>query len=235
MNLVPLQCRACGGDVPVVAAPAARCVYCGASVTMPAEHLHALALQGEARALRRSVEARWQRMTHEASPWTEWIAVLLCLLLPPAASALAAFAGASPMPMMDGLVFVSVPALAPGGVLWVWAVASRATAQRLDGLLGAAPARRAGGNPTCRSCGAPLALEPGALAATCVYCGVDSLIDAAARKPVSAALGADLRTLQDALRTYRMRVALLGVGLAALAVPMVGLAALIWVALRAAH
>jgi len=234
VNLVPLQCHACGGDVPLVAAPATRCVYCGASVAIPREHVEALALHAEARALRVSVEPRWRRMTAEASPWTEWIAVGLALLLPPSISAVAAFATASPLPTVDGLVFVAVPALAPGGVLWVWAIASRATAQRLHGALGAAPPKRAGGNPTCRSCGAPLPLEPGAVAATCAYCGVDSIVDAAARRPARAALGAEVRTLRDALRTYRMRVTLLGFGLAALAVPMAALAALIWIALRAA-
>ena len=234
MSLELLRCPSCGGDVAAVSAASTRCRYCAADVPVPAAHLQALALQGKAITLRREIEAKWRRMTAEASWWTEWVAAALILFLPPCVSLFAALVVWFPLAMVDGLVFVSIPALLPGAVLWVWAIGSRATVQRIDRELGAGPPARAGGDPTCRACGAPLVVEADALAATCLYCGTDSLLGAGARERVTSRLGSKVRTLEDALRMWRIRVLLLGAGLVVVALPMAGLAALLWIALRVA-
>lgn len=234
MSLEPLRCGACGGDVALVAEAATQCRYCQARVPIPPAHLEALAAREQAARLRKAVEPRWRRMTAQAAWWTEWVAAGLILCLPPMLSLAAVFLLWFPMPMVDGLVFVAIPALVPGGVLWVWAIASRATAQRLDRGLWAGPPERAGGNPTCRCCGAPLTVEAGALAATCTYCGADSVLGGEASAGVARSLGSKILTLQDALRTWRMRVVLVGIGAISLALPMAGLATLVWIALRSA-
>ena len=234
MSLDPLRCGSCGGDVALVAAATTACRYCKAPVVIPQAHLDALAVQQQAARLRREVEPRWRKMTAQAAWWTEWVAAALILFFPPFASLLAVFVLWFPLSMVDGLVFFAIPSLLPGGALWVWAIASRATAQRLDRGMWAGPPQRAGGSPTCRGCGAPLTVEPEALAATCVYCGTDSVLGSQASGEVSQAAGAKVRTLKDALRTWRMRVVLLGFGVIALAVPIVGLAILVWAGLRSA-
>ncbi len=67
-----------------------------------------------------------------------------------------------------------------------------------------------------------------------MYCGTDSVLGPEAAEKVAGSLGAKIHTLQDALRTWRMRVVLLGIGVIALALPMAGLATLVWVALSSA-
>lgn len=234
MSLAPLRCPACGGDVSVVAVASTPCPYCATPVPIPPAYLEALALRRKAVELRRAIEPKWHHMTSQASPWTEWVAAALILSLPPLSSAVAVLLAWFPLSMPDGLVFVSIPALLPGGVLWVWAIGSRATAQRIDRELLAGPPVRQGGAPTCRACGAPLTVESDALASTCLYCGADSLLAGAGRDRARSSLSANVRTLEDALRTWRIRVLLLGLGLVAVAVPMVALAALVWASLRAA-
>lgn len=51
---------------------------------------------------------------------------------------------------------------------------------------------------------------------------------------VIAIVGAEIHTLRDALRTWRMRVILLGIGVIALALPMTGMTVLVWIALTSA-
>jgi hypothetical protein len=220
--------------VALVAASTTACRYCKALVVIPQTHLEALTVQQQAARLRREVEPRWRKMTAQAAWWTEWVAAALILFLPPFVSVVAVFALWFPLSMVDGIMFFAIPSLLPGGALWVWSIASRATAQRLDRGMWAGPPKQAGGSPTCRGCGAPLTVEPEALAATCVYCGTDSVLGSQASGDVSQAAGAKVRTLKDALRTWRMRVVLLGFGVIALAVPMVGLAILVWAGLRSA-
>ena len=67
-----------------------------------------------------------------------------------------------------------------------------------------------------------------------MYCGTDSVLGSQASSVVSQAAGAKVRPLKDALRTWRMREVLLGFGVLALAVPIVGPAILVWAGLRSA-
>ena len=103
------------------------------------------------------------------------------------------------------------------------------TSQKISGLeelqqkLSAAPPATDGGARSCRSCGAPLAVKPGALGTRCVYCGADNLLmipraeakkkeeDATAiDKEVRAAVGTFEATKRDDRATMWL---LLGLGL----------------------
>lgn len=66
--------------------------------------------------------------------------------------------------------------------------------EALQSQLSAAPAATPGGTSSCRRCGAPLEVRPGALATRCNYCGADNLLsvpDAYAKKKKEDATAID--------------------------------------------
>jgi hypothetical protein len=98
--------------------------------------------------------------------------------------------------------------------------------------LAAAPPARAGAPPSCRECGAPLAVEEGALAATCAYCGTDSLVaDLPTTAESRARRRAAERTLAEAADALARRRRLLALGGLGLLVGVGGLSAALGVAL----
>ena len=230
--LRPLSCHACGGQIPLTGQASTQCPYCSAVVSVPAEYAHAVELQARAAQLRRSLEPQWQSLTRPRAGATEWLAAALVLLLPPLASVLAAALSPSPLGPDEVVLLVGIPALLPGGAIWVWAIASRATVLRLGQALAASPPKKAGAAPGCRSCGAPLAVEPGALGATCGYCGTDSMVVGVALTAARSRLRDKLRTFDDALRTLRARRILMGLGAVTLVLLMMGASGLIWLAMR---
>ncbi|MBX3128103.1 MAG: hypothetical protein KF718_15370 [Polyangiaceae bacterium] len=231
MSLAPLTCPRCGSHVAVSLGAATRCRHCATELPIPELYRSAQAKLASAVELRRRVEVRWRRMTAQASWWTEWVAAALMLFLPPLAAVLAVYVVWFPLAMLDGLVFVATPAILPGGILWVWAIASRATAARINAELLARAPSKPGGDPACRACGAPLAVDPEAFAATCLYCGTDSLVTGALAAERHGKLGEKVRTLREALSAWRWRVLLFGVGFATLTVPLFALVVLLWMSL----
>ncbi len=117
-----------------------------------------------------------------------WLVVVMVALLPGAitivgivAAALFEFAGVGggiDVPLFLG-TWVWIPLVLSAGlvtlVFWYssylsgWVPEARAA-------LAAKPPPVAGAPPACRSCGAPLVVEPGHTFARCIYCGADSLV-----------------------------------------------------------
>lgn len=212
MALTPLVCRSCGGHVAVVYAAQTTCRYCSAVVPIPQEYLHAAQQLAEHEALRRAVEPKWRSLAEPTSGALDWFAVLTSLLLPIFASAVFAWFIEPPLTPVIGVTLVTIPAIIPGALLSTWMFGSRATGLNLAATLVAGPPERPGGDPSCRSCGAPLAVAEGALAATCVYCRADSLLTGAAATEASRRASSGAQTLRQALSTWRTRVLLLALG-----------------------
>jgi len=230
--LAQLRCPGCGAAVPLVRAAQTACPYCGASVTTPPQWLEAAEARGAEARVRREVEPRWRELTRRPPAWLRPVAMGLVVLLPPAATAAVVYALTPPPGTAASFSLAALPGLLPGALLWLWAAAVGATVVELQRTLAAAPPARAGAPPSCRECGAPLAVEPGALAATCAYCGTDSLVaDLPAEAESRARHRAAERTLAEAAEALARRRRLLALGLLGLFVGVGGLSVALGVAL----
>jgi hypothetical protein len=201
-------------------------------VETPPQWLEAAeAREAEAR-VRREVEPRWRELTRRPAAWLRPTAMALVAVLPPTIVAALVYALTPPPGTAAAFSFGALPGLLPGALLWLWTAAVTGTLVELQRSLAAAPPARAGEPPCCRECGAPLALEPGALAATCVYCGTDSLTadlptQAASRERRKTAQ----RTLAQAADALARRRRLLVLGMLGLLAGVGGLSLALGVAL----
>lgn len=175
MNLTPLSCPSCGAGVPLVAAPASRCTFCGAEAPVPPDYVEAARAREAEGALRREVEPRWAALSRPAPRAAFLWGMALVVLLPPIATLLGHLLPSAPLARSDVFGLLTLPALVPGAALWLWAGAVGATVLRYRLDLAANAPARPNEPPSCRSCGGALAVAEGAIAATCGYCGTDSL------------------------------------------------------------
>jgi hypothetical protein len=236
-DLRPIECGSCGAPVPLPADLGERdetsCVHCGAPVAIGADHAAAVrAVAGAARA-RRDAEPLWRRLSSPPSAWVEWAGAGLMLALPPLATLLASLLPYPPLGRTEIYAAVTLPALVPGALIMLWHAAVGATVVRFRDAISAHPPRRSGAPPSCRRCGAPLAIEPGAIAATCGYCGTDSLVDEVPVRALQQKLRDAVRTLDDATRKLRLRKIALASGGIGIAAAIGGASLLLWLALGA--
>ncbi len=224
-TLEPLRCHACDGCVPLVDAPTAHCPFCQATVEIPAAYRELHAHQLEAAALRREAEPLFERLSSPPARWLDVLPLVLVTILPAIASSLVVLHDHH-LAIVTIFIVVVVPALIPGTALWVWTVSIHATVTNFQLALASAPPERPGGPACCRECGAPLTVEPGALSATCHYCGADSLVSNlhAPTDDDRKVLHADLHTLADANRVLLLRRRLLVIGAVLAALVLAGLA-----------
>lgn len=233
LRIAPLRCDACGAGVPLVREAMATCSFCKAMVPVPPAYLAAADAHAAEARVRRDVEPQWAALT--TPPPARWgsVGMAMVALLPPVATLVAVLAPAIPPGRVTVLAQVAIPALLPGAVLWLRRGAVAATLLRFRAALAAVPAPRAGEAPGCRSCGGALAVPAGALAATCGYCGTDSLVGELPPRGESARrLGGALRTLAEATAALRTRRRLLALGLVALALAAGALSVALSLALR---
>jgi hypothetical protein len=230
--LAQLRCPGCGAAVPLVPKARAACPFCGAAVDTPPAWLEAAeARAAEARA-RRAIEPRWRELTRPPPAWVRPAAMALVAVLPPAVTVALVYALTPPPGTAAAFALGALPGLLPGALAWLWAAAVGATVVDVTLGLAAAPPARAGAPPSCRECGAPLAVEEGALAATCAYCGTDSLVaDLPTTAESRARRRAAERTLAEAADALARRRRLLALGGLGLLVGVGGLSAALGVAL----
>lgn len=223
MSLEPLRCTHCGAAVPLLHGASFSCPYCAAKVVVPAAYRELFAAEAQEASARRELEQRFAAVATAPRRRVDAIAAVLVLLLPAAAVATWIGLAVEPPGLPRLFALAIVPALLPGTAISVWSASVHATIVRFQLALSCEPPERAGGPSRCRQCGAPLALEPGAISAHCAYCGTDSLTDhvAAAARRLQTALRAELRTLGDAIVALRVRRRLLVAG-AAIAVLLLG-------------
>jgi uncharacterized Zn finger protein (UPF0148 family) len=231
VSLAPLSCPSCGGAVPLGRLATVACPYCAATVEVPAAWRAAVDARAAEDRVRAEVEPRWRSLSRPP-PRLEALAAALLFALPPAATALVQATRWPPLSPLASLLAVALPAVLPGALLWLWLAALRATLLGFRLELAARPPATAGGPVACRGCGAPLSVEGDALAATCAYCGADSLVvdlppSAASEERARSAL----HTLAEAVSALGRRRALLVVGLGAILLVVGGLAALAGLAL----
>lgn len=232
--LSTLHCSQCGAALPLsVLQPNVPCAHCGAPNELPTSYLAASALRAREVEARRAAEPLWRTLADQPPRRARLIGVLAVLLLPPAVTLAAQFLPAVRPDGARTIALFALPALLPGAVLWLWSAAVIAAAAGLRSLLSARPAARGEGSFDCRHCGAPLALEEGALSATCGYCGADSLLRGVEPGVVRRELQQALRTLADALATLRRRRLTLALGLAGVATLVGGASVLLWLAILA--
>lgn len=212
MTLRPLRCDACGSPAPLAERPAVRCPACGGEVPVPADYLEAARLRRADVEARRAAEPLFARLVRPR-PWVHGAGLALLAGLPPLVTAASSLAWPfHPPAALFGLL--TVPALLPGAATCVWARVAAATARPFREALAATRPAGGQGPPGCRSCGAPLEAAPDALAATCLYCGTDSLLEALPLGELGAALRGSLTRLRDATGALRRRRAGLALGLA---------------------
>ncbi|MCY0991778.1 hypothetical protein OV203_31860 [Nannocystis sp. ILAH1] len=220
MSLATLHCPGCGAAAPLVAGAAIDCRHCGRSIAVPETWRAAAEGHAAAAQVRREVEPRWQQLAVGVGTPVLAAAKALLLVLPPLATWLVQSRMVPPPTPVENFGYVAFPALLPGALLWLWATTVNAAVLRVRRDVSA---HEAAGALACRSCGAPLAPEPEALATTCLYCGTDSLV----RDLPASTRARDhaVRTLAEAAGVLRRRrinlglgVALLGLGVAAMVV-----------------
>jgi len=230
IKLAPIKCSGCSAPLPLgVPQPHVACPYCGDDNALPAEYVEAAQLRSQEADARRQVEPLWRKLAQGAPGWSGVLAILLVVLLPPLATLVGVLL--AQLGTAEVVAVISLPALLPGSGLWVWAGAVSATTLRFQASLAAHPSAEAEGAPLCRNCGAPLQPEPDALAATCGYCGADSLLQQIPVKSISRALGEALTTLEQATRRLRGRRAMLGLGAAGVALLIAGSSVLLCLAM----
>ena len=232
-QLQPLRCGSCGAPVPLAEAEHVHCPHCGSEVALPPGYLEAMRLHRETAAARRAAEPVWQALARPRSGGLSALAMLLVVFLPPLATLLANLVPYPPLSKMAIMAFVTLPAVLPGAGLYIWTLAVDATAVGLRNQLSAKPPPRGGGSPTCRNCGAPLEVEADAVAASCAYCGTDSLVVGIGEAELAGGLRAAVRTLGEAVRRLRVRRVLLGLGIAGVVAALGGASMLVWIAARA--
>jgi DNA-directed RNA polymerase subunit RPC12/RpoP len=219
--LEPLACPRCGAKVPLAIAASprgageTRCPHCGHEVAVPEPWRVAAEAKAAAEAVRREVEPHWQALTRPPSLAFEIVAAAAVFVVPVVASWIVLSRVWPPPSPVTTMGLVAVPALLPGALAWLWAATMGATVLRLQRALRARGI--AGGELSCRSCGAPLAVAEGALASTCLYCGSDSLVrDLPPVAASTAARDSALSTLASATQALRRRRVNLTLGIAAL-------------------
>lgn len=210
----PLLCHACGSPVPLRAGHHVTCPACRASVAIPARYQALWAERGLADAARHELETRYASAARVPARWVDRLAVALVLALP--ALAVVAWMSVAARSPDSVTLFTEaiVPAMLPGTALWLWSGAVHATIVRFQLALAARAPADDGGPSRCRHCFAPLDVPADAVLVRCAYCGTDHLrsdVTAATRR-AELAVGAELRTLDQATVALRRRRRLIVAG-----------------------
>ncbi len=181
-RIAPLKCETCGANVPLADGEATACRYCHSVVPIPATYQE-LRRDGEkAREARRAVESMLRTcLGRSVPPWApqlyKWTVIPAAVLGVPLALGLTQ--GEYRWFVREWAVFgMMVPFLAsllPWLVLWAYTKPGLYMAA-LGVSLRPAPRRPDAEGFDCGECGAPLSVEPDALAATCDYCRADSWV-----------------------------------------------------------
>ncbi len=209
--LAPLRCSECGGIAPLQEALEVACPYCAAMVPIPRDYVAAAKLRTQEHATRREAEPMWRAVADGVRPWVEYTALASVALVPPAAALMVNLLR-DWNSQGDVMAFVALPLLLPGAAIFLWASAVNETTLGFKAALGAQPGKGEGKPLGCRSCGAPLDVEPDALFATCLYCETDSLLEVMPLGRLAERLRTTLTTLRDATRALRRRRRLLAFG-----------------------
>lgn len=230
--LVPLRCEACGGSPPLREQPELSCPHCGRSVAVPPDYLEAAKLRTKELAARAQAEPAWRAVAEGVPGWLPYAALGSVALVPPGA-ALAANLLREWRSQGEVMAYVALPLLLPGAALFFWASAVNETTLGIRSALSANAPREEGQLPGCRSCGAPLQVEEGALYASCLYCETDSLLEVMPLRPLSESLRETLKTLGDATSALRRRRRLLAFGVTGFTLLVAAVSALLAFGLRA--
>lgn len=230
-QLAQLTCPACAAPARLVDADETRCEHCAAAVVIPAVYRQALTDARALEAARARAEPLWTALSAPPPTWVGLAAWLMVLVLPVVATLVASLVPHPPLARIEIYAAVTLPALAPGLALAAWFGLVAATAMRYRDAMRPRPARGEGGAPRCRTCSAELAIDPGAVAVTCAYCGTDNLADPGHRYAMQASLRSSVRTLADATRRLRTRRIGFGLALVSLVVAIGGASSLLWLAL----
>src|SRR5690606_244006 len=119
-------------------------------------YLEAVSLRRDAVAARRAAEPKWARLSAGSSPWWKRVGGALMMLGPPVLTAVG-FSTEPARATASIFATFTLPALFPGGLIFVWGSTADATRDGVKESLAARPPARQGEPPCCRECGAPLA------------------------------------------------------------------------------
>ncbi len=181
MAIAPLTCDQCGAPVPLADGDFARCRQCGASVRIPDAHKQLREEVKRTRDRRRETERLLRRHSLLGSPI---LRKLYAFTVIPAAviGVPLAFAFTEHTVHWYAREWVVLAGILPFMLtlfpwLVLWAFGSIGAYLGALGLkLRASPPPSGTTGFNCGVCGAPLEIEPKALAATCDYCGSDSWV-----------------------------------------------------------
>jgi hypothetical protein len=208
-----LRCGSCGAAVPLVDGSTAPCMHCKTDVQVPPAHRRRHEELEQVRESRRLAEAEWRALPRPLPPW-------LARTLPPAFVvglvpylALMIIAWVfwgwfpSPLHFLGWGVFTPIFAVI---FLGIDALGRRAHCRAI--FVMSAVHDETGWS--CRACAAVLCLQPDTLAATCDYCGADSVLTdpgprwrawlADEQRSAKRSLGQAIGAIQDAARERRL-------------------------------
>jgi DNA-directed RNA polymerase subunit RPC12/RpoP len=178
-RIAPIDCPSCGAPVPLAPNEQVSCRYCGAAVRLPLAHVKLHREKQSARENRRATDAIWRAMP-EPMPW--WAPKLVVAILCGSTAVLVTVImfmwasgryGWSVRQAMVLGIFLPIFVLLYG---LIEMLAYFAPYERLCSALSAERDERFPDTALCRNCGAALTVEMGDVAATCSYCGVESLL-----------------------------------------------------------
>jgi hypothetical protein len=209
-EVAPLVCRACGAPVPLPPANEVPCSHCGARIAVPAQYATQRAKAEGTRQLRQAAEREWRKLPRPLPSWFVGLATFF-IVASSIVLTTASLIGwvfydlfASPRNMLMLGVFTPLFFVILG---LVETLSAFSYARHVEALA-ALPPVHGGEYPRCRMCGAPLLLEPGAIAATCGYCCTDSVMtrpSARSQRRLAWERASAERSLDEALRAAYLR------------------------------
>jgi hypothetical protein len=206
----PVECSGCGAPVPLGTEEETRCRYCGGAVRLPLSHVALHRERQAARELRRGTDEIWRSLPRPMPSWAPrlvlWLIIGGTMVLTAVVIVLWA-SGKYGWSVREALVlgiFLPIFVMIYGiiEVLAYWS-----PYERLVTEMTATRDERFPDTALCRGCGAALTIEVGDVAATCSYCGVESLlgrIRAVARRRVARESAEALLGLKKAAETADM-------------------------------
>lgn len=198
-ELTPIICGNCGSAVPLVDAEICACIYCGASVDIPADYRRGQEARRCLQNIRKNAIEFLSRIGRQPKRWEIWLSLLPSWLF---FAMLAVITVTGFLSFLYYLEFMISCALGTnfrdllpeivvwplyGGLMGVFPVLALAffflvrrrvfVTRRLLSVLAAGEPVKPGGPATCRRCGAPFQTEPGELVAACDYCGTENFLN----------------------------------------------------------
>ena len=207
-RLAPLLCVNCNAPLVVVDAPSLVCRFCGVTNVVREVYREELRLARDLDSTTRKAAEQWLRLAQIKVPrwWlvcaaiAPFVLLTVGLLILLVTALLRVVSGPSLPGLLPYVWLVLIPAqILAGRVAMKNVLVSGAT--NVGAAFAAAPPSKPGEPPSCRQCGAPLAVQPDDVLVRCIYCEAESivLLDQVAMKNLRTRVASAQSSLTEAM------------------------------------